>query len=67
MTIFCLGLGIGIQRNQLALMATDPDTNHVITAGYDEFDQVLPKLKRVCCKGEYAGSPTREMSNVLEC
>ena len=67
MTIFCLGLGIGIQRYQLAQMATDPDTKHVITAGYDEFDQVLPNLKRVCCQGEYVDSRTGKISNVLEC
>ena len=58
-TIFCLGLGMAIQRYQLEQMATDPDSKHVITAGYDEFDQVFPKLKRVCCQGEYAGNPTK--------
>ena len=54
MTIFSVGLGKEFQKDQLGDMATNPDSKHVITAGYDELDQVLPKLKKVCCEGEFA-------------
>jgi len=49
-TIFSLGLGEEFQRDQLADMATDPDSKHVITGGYDELDQLLPEIKKICCE-----------------
>ena len=55
-TIFSLGLGSEFQRDQLGQMATDPDSKHVLTGGYDELDQMLPKLKKICCEGDYVGS-----------
>ena len=59
MTIFSLGLGNEFQRDQLGQMATDPDSKHVITGGYEELDQLLPKVKKLTCEGEYFGSRTK--------
>ena len=53
MTIFCIGLGKEFQRDQLRDMATDPDSKYVITAEYEELNQVLPNFKKICCEGDF--------------
>lgn len=52
--IFSFGIGKGYKKDELDEMATDPDSNHVLTGGFDELDQLLPKIKKQCCAGEYA-------------
>lgn len=52
-TIFCIGLGKEFQRDQLRDMATDPDSKYVITAEYEELNQVLPNFKKICCEGDF--------------
>ena len=52
-TIFSFGVGKGYEKDQLDEMATDPNSDHVLTGGFDELDQLLPKIKKQCCAGEY--------------
>ena len=52
-TIFSFGVGNGYEKDQLDEMATDPNSDHVLTGGFDELDQLLPKIKKQCCAGEY--------------
>jgi len=53
-TIFSLGIGKEYKKDELDEMATDPDSAHVLTGDFDELDQVLPKIKKQSCTGEYA-------------
>ncbi len=53
-TIFSFGIGKGFKKDELDEMATDPNSKHVITGGFDELDQMLPKIKKLCCEGEYS-------------
>lgn len=53
-TIFSFGIGKEYKKDELDEMATDPDSTHVFTGDFDEFDQVLPKIKKQSCTGEYA-------------
>ena len=52
MTIFSFGIGKGFKKDELDEMATDPDSKHVITGGFDELEQMLPKIKKLSCEGE---------------
>ena len=53
-TIFSVGIGKEFMKDELDEMATDPDSAHVLTGGFDELDQLLPKIKEQSCTGEYA-------------
>ncbi|XP_022800544.1 uncharacterized protein LOC111338336 isoform X2 [Stylophora pistillata] len=50
-TIFCFGVGTQYKKDQLDEMATDPDSKHVLTGGFDDLDQILPKIKKMACDG----------------
>lgn len=50
-TIFCFGVGAQYKKDQLDEMATDPDSKHVVTGGFDVLDQILPKIKKMACDG----------------
>lgn len=51
-TIFSFGIGKEFKKDELDEMATDPDSKHVITGGFDELEQLLPKIKKMSCEGE---------------
>lgn len=59
-TIFSFGIGSEYKKDELDEIATDPNSKHVITGGFDELDQMLPKIKKLCCEGEYDFTPTKD-------
>ena len=50
--VFCIGVGSNIDRSQLNVMATDPDSEHVFTANFDALDSVIDAIREKTCKGE---------------
>ena len=63
-TIFSFGIGKEYKKAELDEMATDPDSTHVLTGGFDELDQLLPKIKKQTCTGEYAKKSQQALINV---
>ena len=54
MVIFCIGLGSGADHNELNLIASDPDKEHVfILSGFDSLDpnEFVKFLDAATCQG----------------
>lgn len=51
-TVFSIGIGKQFVAKELNDMATDPDSEHVITTGFDQLDSVVKKIKDKACQGK---------------
>lgn len=50
-TIFSLGIGNKINKQQLNIIATDPDSDHVFTSGFNELSSVVSSIEQKACPG----------------
>ena len=53
-TIFSVGIGRGYNVEQLRDMATDPDSQHVYKADFNNLDTIVKSLKDRACMGRYS-------------
>ena len=52
--IFALGVGSGIDRNQLNTIATDPDAKHTfVVNNFDALNSIIKTVKERACQGVY--------------
>lgn len=51
-TIFAVGIGNGYEIGQLRDMATDPDSQHVYKADFNNLDTVIKSIKDRACMGK---------------
>ena len=51
-TIFTVGIGNGYDIGQLRDMATDPDSQHVYKATFNNLDEVVKAIKDRACMGK---------------
>ena len=52
-TIFSLGVGRAFDINQLNIMATDPDRDHVFTADFSKLGRkIIERIKSKACRGK---------------
>lgn len=49
--VYSLGIGKNFNRDQLNAMATDPASDHVITADFSQLQSVVQRIKDQACKG----------------
>ena len=52
-TIFAVGIGNGYDIGQLRDMATDPDSQHVYKATFNNLDEVVKSIKDRACMGKF--------------
>ena len=50
--VFGIGVGETFDQAQLNEIATDPDSEYVYTAGFDELDNIIGKIQYKACLGE---------------
>ena len=56
-TIFTLGVGNAFDINQLNVIATDPDREHVFTADFSKLSSsIVEKIKDKACRGTFISS-----------
>ena len=51
-TIFVVGIGNGYDMGQLRDMATDPDSQHVYKADFNNLNAVVQSIKARACMGK---------------
>lgn len=49
--IFSLGIGNNINKQELNTIATDPDSDHVFTSGFNELNSVVSLIEQKACPG----------------
>ena len=53
-TIFAIGVGRGIDKNELKNIATDPDEEHMfVVQKFDDLDSIIKTIKDKACQGMY--------------
>lgn len=50
--IFCFGVGIWYDKDQLDVMVIDLDVIYVIIGDFDDLDQIFLKIKKMVCDGK---------------